>query len=180
MLTTLELRHNPSSGSFLYNWLKAQCILCSSILESNACWDILNSLGPSQFLKCITKYSNLHVWLVWPGPRSIFNTQFYGFAVWYFWTLCRVQSMSDSAFLWFSVYSRVYVWLVWPGPKVYFQRDTSQGLAAGRVSLVNARDPSEMLMLLSLLLFILFSIYWTECNIWECCCWNHWRQHHWG
>ena len=44
---------------------------------------------------------------------------------------------------------------------MYFQRDTSQGLAAGRVSLVNARDLSEMLMLLLLLLllFILFNIY---------------------
>ena len=42
---------------------------------------------------------------------------------------------------------------------MYFQRDTSQGLAAGRVSLVNARDLSEILMLLLLLLFILFNIY---------------------
>ena len=31
---------------------------------------------------------------------------------------------------------------------MYFQRETSQGLAAGRVSLVNARAPSQMLLLL--------------------------------
>ena len=35
---------------------------------------------------------------------------------------------------------------------MYFQRETSQGLAAGRVSLVNARAPSQILLLL--LLFV--------------------------
>ena len=37
---------------------------------------------------------------------------------------------------------------------MYFQRETSQGLAAGRVSLVNARAPSQMLLLLLLLLLL--------------------------
>ena len=33
----MPYRHNPNSGSFFHFQSKAQCILCSSILESNAC-----------------------------------------------------------------------------------------------------------------------------------------------